>query len=290
MEPESPQALFRDLRPLAAATPGKPDPHENLTDILEIVGVAAGIRPAHLQGQGQHDEERLAFVERIAHRPGLTTLRTKTLRPYFHRAPRRELIEAENVTAPEKQRRGLEVLWVFADARLAAMISEVVAGRTSVSAVLAYPNCCVVQDSEDKITHGEAYIQGLVDTYHPTTSEEIVSLWQQDVNVQIAVDPDAGIRGIDATLRRFPYVQFTACTTCLTEIDSPAARINRRMRDLAFELSPSFGHQIWQARDLLINRGRPIPVGRNNACPCGSGLKFKRCCLQIDGRPFSSAG
>src|SRR5438045_3426327 len=78
--------LFRDLQPMAAPTPGKPDPHENLTDILEVVAVASGLRPAHLQGQGQHDDRRVAALEAIACGHGLSTLRTRSLIPYFHRA------------------------------------------------------------------------------------------------------------------------------------------------------------------------------------------------------------
>jgi uncharacterized protein YecA (UPF0149 family) len=29
-------------------------------------------------------------------------------------------------------------------------------------------------------------------------------------------------------------------------------------------------------------RRRPPRVGRNEPCPCGSGLKFKKCCLQLE--------
>src|SRR6185295_10421322 len=72
-------SLFQDLQPLALQTRGKPDPRENLADILKIVAVASGIRPAHLQGQGLSDEEQLALVERTARRHGLITLRTRTL-------------------------------------------------------------------------------------------------------------------------------------------------------------------------------------------------------------------
>lgn len=28
---------------------------------------------------------------------------------------------------------------------------------------------------------------------------------------------------------------------------------------------------------------KPPKVGRNEQCPCGSGLKFKKCCLQKEG-------
>jgi uncharacterized protein YchJ len=276
-------SLFQDLQPLALQTPGKPDPHENLTDILEIVAVAAGIRPAHLQGQGQHDEERLAFVERTARRHDLMTLRTRGLIPFLHRPRRYEhrIIEFQEADHEKKQREGPEVLWVHADEKAATAIPNIVAGRASVSDALAYPNCCVIHDSEHKVALAEAYVKGIVDTYHPGTSDEVVELWQRNVQVQIAVDPDADIPQTEASLKRFPYVQFTACPACFKD-NSPAAQTNHRMRDLAFELSPAFGRRIWQARDLVINKGRPIPVGRNAACPCGRGSKFKKCCGRIE--------
>ncbi len=29
------------------------------------------------------------------------------------------------------------------------------------------------------------------------------------------------------------------------------------------------------------------PISRNDPCPCGSGLKFKKCCLQKSSNPLS---
>lgn len=37
--------------------------------------------------------------------------------------------------------------------------------------------------------------------------------------------------------------------------------------------------QIDHARSVAIPPGRTAPAGRNAPCPCGSGLKYKRCCL-----------
>lgn len=285
-------SLFRDLQPLAVQTPGKPDPHENVTDILEIVAVAEGLRRAHLQGQGQHDEQRLAVVERIARGHGLMTLRTRTLIPFLHRQRRYEtrIIEFEDTDNVRKQEEGPEVVWVYADGRVAATIPDVVAGRAGVSDVLGYPICCEIHASEQKVALAEAYVQGIIDTHHPRTADEIVALWRRNVQVQIAVDPDADIPETEASLRRFPYVQFIACPACLAGNDSPAAQVNGRMRDLAFSLSPSFGRRIWEARDLVINKGRPISVGRNDPCPCGRGSKFKKCCARIEANSLPGQG
>lgn len=51
--------------------------------------------------------------------------------------------------------------------------------------------------------------------------------------------------------------------------------------DEAVALATNFGRSIWNAFPLPGNgfRPRPLPMpGRNDACPCGSGRKFKRCC------------
>lgn len=46
-------------------------------------------------------------------------------------------------------------------------------------------------------------------------------------------------------------------------------------------LARGFGRALWNAMPLPGNDFRPKPLpapGRNDACPCGSGRKFKRCC------------
>jgi hypothetical protein len=278
------ERLFHDLKPIAVTTGGKPDPHENLTDILEIVAVSLGHRRAHLQGQGQNDPQRLDFLEAIGRKHGLTTIRTRTLIPYFHR-PRNydaRIVGFEDANNLRKQREGPEVLWMCVDQGSADRIPDVVAGRTGVSTLLGYPTCCERHSSEQNLIVAEAYVQGIIDTFHPPNADEIVRLWQRDVQVQIAIDPDADILHISRSLRAFPYVQFTACAQCRAATESPASRVNDQMRDLAFQLSPAFGSRIWRTRDLVVNKGRPIPVGRNDRCPCGRGAKFKKCCGQID--------
>ena len=51
--------------------------------------------------------------------------------------------------------------------------------------------------------------------------------------------------------------------------------------DEAISLATTFGRAIWNAFPLPGNGFRPQPLplpGRNDACPCGSGRKFKVCC------------
>lgn len=38
------------------------------------------------------------------------------------------------------------------------------------------------------------------------------------------------------------------------------------------------GQWLYTDGDMMAPRGKSLKVGRNAPCPCGSGLKFKRCC------------
>jgi len=59
------------------------------------------------------------------------------------------------------------------------------------------------------------------------------------------------------------------------------------------ELHHGFEGQIWQheinhlngVEEVVVDRYHPEPIpvkyGRNEPCPCGSGLKYKKCCLPL---------
>lgn len=53
----------------------------------------------------------------------------------------------------------------------------------------------------------------------------------------------------------------------------------------------SFGRALWNALPLPRNGFRPDPIplpGRNERCPCGSGLKYKQCCLRAPELPLKT--
>ncbi|MDN5864478.1 MAG: SEC-C domain-containing protein [Gammaproteobacteria bacterium] len=59
------------------------------------------------------------------------------------------------------------------------------------------------------------------------------------------------------------------------------------VRGLAF----GFGRALWNALPLPRNRFRPEPIpepGRNERCPCGSGLKYKQCCRRMPTLPLET--
>jgi hypothetical protein len=83
-EPEA-RRVFEELRRIAFDTRDKESHHENLTDTLEIVAVAAGLKPAHLNGQGFRSEALLRDLERLADRHRFLRTRTAGIVPYHHR-------------------------------------------------------------------------------------------------------------------------------------------------------------------------------------------------------------
>ena len=80
--------LFRQLRLLRFDIKEKESHRENLLDVLEIVAVAVGDKPAHLNGQGLRSPVLLSQLDEIAARHGLHSLRTHPVIPHVHRLPR----------------------------------------------------------------------------------------------------------------------------------------------------------------------------------------------------------
>src|SRR5580693_1563731 len=80
-------ALYQDLRGLRFDLSEKPSRWQNLTDLLEILAVAHGIKPTHLNGQGLRSEQLLAELAAVANQHALLTRRTRPLPPFRHREP-----------------------------------------------------------------------------------------------------------------------------------------------------------------------------------------------------------
>jgi preprotein translocase subunit SecA len=44
-------------------------------------------------------------------------------------------------------------------------------------------------------------------------------------------------------------------------------------------MEPSPGASVANSRQDFEEQPRPVKIGRNEPCPCGSGRKYKKCCL-----------
>lgn len=271
--------LFRALSTLRFDQAEKPSRAENLTDILEIVAVAAGVKPAHLNGQGFRSGALLDDLEALARSHDLWTLRTKGIRAYEHRKPGydMEIYRWQWEKAERERLGGPDILWIYGEPALESVIHTTVSGERDVSETLGYPMCCVRHDRESGLRLRERFVEKLKREHRPQTAGECIRLIEQGAKVRVD-SADLAIQSHDDSSRLFPYVQFEVCPACMRSSDSPAAKINRTMRDLAFSLAESFGREIWKAQYEEVQPGLAKTIARNALCPCGSGRTYECCC------------
>jgi hypothetical protein len=285
----APRALFRalcevglDRRQLSI--------HEMLTDILEVVQVVDGSKPAHLAGQGEGAAWRMAAFERIAADAGLHVLRTA---PIADSAARRASVDTEfpliaaaldpvAERAPER-----EVLWIHRDPGLADAIGRLAAGDAKLMArVLGYPACCTEHEARSEADFVRALLR-LCEEQHGLGGETAV-LEARRSGLALRPNPAASaeLEAVWRTRLVFPYLGHTACPACLARPrNSASARLNRRARGLAFRLDPAFAAAVWRtalAEAALATRGDcraldPVPA---DPCPCGSSRSHADCCAR----------
>ncbi len=108
---------------------------------------------------------------------------------------------------------------------------------------------------------------------------------------------------IDPVITEYIGIKDIKCEGCLTWKNkkivaerSRAIRVNyynEEGKKIIGEIYRGFEAQIWQheinhlngieeqVEDIDYNEPKPIEVGRNELCPCGSGKKYKNCCIII---------
>lgn len=238
------RALLRDLQRAPFEREAKVSELEILLDFLEIVAVAAGEKPAHLQGQGMRSRSFMHAVRSVALAHGLMVMETGPLLPRFLRAPDYDprFFEWERQRDREERSREGRVLWVYRDRGLESAIRNAPTGETDVSAALGYPECCVREHFEAGVRMAEATVRGYQTQYGAKDADDFIRLAKENVPVMIAPADRPVIRH-DV----FPYVQFAACRSCAGSGDSPAAAINWAMKRLAARLSPAFQRAIEKA-------------------------------------------
>jgi hypothetical protein len=268
-----------------------PSIHEMLTDLLEVVEVANGMKPAHLAGQGGGETWRRDRFARCAEKAGLLTLRTPEPRrpedcrtalagefPLVAAALRERAARAAFPSFPE-------VVWIHREASLGPSIRRLAAGETElIPAVLGYPHCCADHDARGELDFVRAMMR-LYRDQHGLEGETAV-LRAMETGVSVRPDPAAS-RDQETVWRTricFPYLGHNACPQCLARPeDSPSAHLNRHARELAFFLDPNFAAAVWRAalgEAALATAGdfRALDPVAGDPCPCGSGTKYADCC------------
>jgi hypothetical protein len=237
------RSLLRDLQGLRFDREGKASDLEILIDHLELVAVAAGEKPAHLQGQGMRSKSFMHAVRSVAVAHGLLVMQTGPLLPRFLRAPSYDprFFEWERQRDREARAREGQVLWVYRDRDLEPAIRRATEGETDVSEVLGYPACCVREYFEAGVRMSEAVVRGYQTQYGAKDADDFVRLAKENAAVTIPPADRPQIRHV------FSYVQFSACRACAESPRSPAAEINWTMKRLASRLSPAFQRAIDKA-------------------------------------------
>ncbi|HEY2851489.1 MAG TPA: hypothetical protein VGJ18_01495 [Gemmatimonadaceae bacterium] len=237
------RSLLTDLQAIPFEREEKTSELEILIDYLELVAVAAGEKPSHLQGQGMRSRSFMRAIERIAAGRGLLVMRTSAVPTYYHRAPNYDprFFEWERQRDRESCEREGQVLWIYRDQNLAPAIRAAVEGETDVADVLGYPACCVRENSELGIRMSEARVRGYQTQHGAENAEDLIRLATEDVRVTIPHAELPQFRHV------FSYVQFSPCRECGESSASPAAEINWAMKRLATRLSPAFQRAIDKA-------------------------------------------
>ena len=238
------RALLRDLQRARFDREAKASDLEILIDFLEIVAVAAGEKPAHLQGQGMRSRSFMYAIRSVAVAHGLLVMETGPLLPRFLRAPEYDarFFQWERQRDREERSREGRVLWVYRDRHLEAAIRNATTGETDVSTVLGYPECCVREHFEAGVRMAEATVRGYQTRYGAKDADDFIRLAKEKAPVTIA-PADRPIIRHDV----YPYVQFAPCRECAESNASPAAAINWAMKRLAARLSPAFQRAIEKA-------------------------------------------
>jgi hypothetical protein len=237
------RSLLRDLQRLQFQREGKVSDLEILLDYLEIVAVAAGEKPSHLQGQGMRSRSLLDAIESIAAAHGLQVLRTGVVLQHFHRVPNYDARFFNWETQRERAARSREgqVLWVYRDPDLEPAIHSAADGETDAAGALGYPACCVREYNEIGIRISEAIVRGYQTEHGAKDLDDFIRLATDGAKVTIPPSEKPHVSHV------FSYVQFSPCRRCAESSSSPAAEINWAMKRLATRLSPAFQRAIDKA-------------------------------------------
>ena len=243
MQHDELRVLLRDLQDMQFDREGKASDLEILIDYLEIIAVAAGEKPAHLQGQGMRSIPFMHAVRRVATAHGLLVMQTGPLLPRLLRAPTYDprFFEWERQRDREERAREGQVLWVYRDRELEPAIRKATEGETDVSAVLGYPACCVREYFEAGVRMSEATVRAYQTQYGAKDVDDFIRLAKENAAVTIPQADRPQIRHV------FSYVQFAPCRECAESPTSPGAEINWAMKRLASRLSPAFARAIDKA-------------------------------------------
>lgn len=247
--------LLDRLLAVARVDGGKESRWELLTDCLEIVAVAEGLKPSHLQGNGMRSQRVTDGLRDVAALHHLETLETQPLATLKPRpgCPDSEILgvryQREVAAASDEL-----VLWVFGERGLSAAIRGATESREDVAAILGYPTCCIAEHDERLLDADEEFVRRLREEHGAASLEDFERLFAADVAVECdALEADT--RQTLESRRLFPFVQYTACAACTRDDNSETKRLHTRMKSLAMRLGRDFHDAIDDAASEFEREG-----------------------------------
>jgi Mlc titration factor MtfA (ptsG expression regulator) len=117
---------------------------------------------------------------------------------------------------------------------------------------------------------------GAIDGVPPGVPADLAHRWIQWVAKELA-SPPAKRSHIDS----YAYTNEAEYFAVLAEYFFEAPQVLQRKSPQVYEMLEKMIRQDTAALLSGVRRFRPRRIGRNSPCPCGSGKKYKRCCLRL---------
>ena len=115
---------------------------------------------------------------------------------------------------------------------------------------------------------------GAIDGIPPGVPPEVVRPWIEWVSKELAEPPERR-----SHINKYGYTNEAEYFAVLTEYMFEAPDVLQRKNPKMYEMLQEMFHQDTKSflSGAVLSRRR---VGRNSPCPCGSGKKYKKCCLR----------
>ncbi|MFY9558920.1 MAG: hypothetical protein WAQ52_01680 [Terriglobales bacterium] len=248
---ERAREVFERIKPVHFS----PYAYQDLVDRLSVIAVVVGLREVAAFGFAEeNNRQALETMRTQLAVAGLRTKITRAIRPVrsdIH-GPR-ELLEAFEAQKEVDYRRNNtgRLLWVGLSLP-ANKIADVVHAKASSGMLLAYPPCCI---AADKVGTFRALDQASVDAWLEFSGRNVSEAVRLiKAGKYISLPESAFESNFPASAAKFPFLAHIACTKCLEESESPSARLNRTLRELAETLLPQLRTVIERLGPLLQER------------------------------------
>ena len=116
---------------------------------------------------------------------------------------------------------------------------------------------------------------GAIDGLPPGVPAEAVRPWIEWVGAELAVPPKG-----KSHINPYAYTNEAEYFAVLTEYFFEAPDVLERKNPEMYRMLQGMFHQDTKKFLSKVSFRRPKKLGRNSRCPCGSGKKYKKCCLR----------